>query len=223
MDQQRHFDRQLGSIDRALADMAALVERALVIAVDGLRQPYREIGDAAREVEGHVDRLDDALGHDCQALMALRSPVAGDLRRLVSGMRAALVLEMIGDQAESVSRRVRYLARHTPVPVPAAVVALADAALAAYRRALPALATGSGEDAKAVFALEAETDRLSKVGYAAVRAALSDDGTQAAEWSHLLRAIGRLEHIGDLAAELAEEGVFLCTGQSIRHRHEALA
>lgn len=222
MDHPRRFDHQLSTIDKTLSEMAALVEQALVIAVTGLRHPYREIGQAAKVVEGDVDRLDEAIGQECQSLMALRSPVAGDLRRLISGMRATLILERIGDEAESVSRRVRYLAKHTPVRVPQAVVDLADESLAAYRRALPVLATGAVEDAKAVFAHEAETDRLSKLGYAAIRAELIADGAHAAEWSHLLRAVGRLEHIGDLAVELAEEGVFLHRGASIRHRHEEL-
>ena len=223
MDQPRLFDRRLGAIDAAITEMAGLVDKALVIAVEGLRQPYRDIGKVAKEVEGRVDQFDETLGNDCQELMALQSPVAGDLRRLVSGMRITLVLEMIGDQAESVSRRVRYLARHTPVAIPEAVGTLADAALAAYRRAVPVLLTGSAEDAKAVFALEEETDRITKLSYAAVSAALTADGTHSTEWSHVLRAIGRLEHIADLAAELVEEGIFLHTGQSIRHRHEALA
>jgi phosphate transport system protein len=218
----RHFDRQLRTLDDRVAEMAGLVDQALDLAIAGLLQPYVEVRERARELESRVDALDSAVEEASQALMALQSPVAADLRRLITTMRMAVVLENIGDEAERLAKRARYLARHNAPPLPQPLADLAAAVLATYRQAVPVLRTGDCAAGRSVMRLEAETDRLTKVAYKAVGAAMKTDLERLGEYSHLLRAIGRLENAADLSLQLVEEAVFLHHGVSIRHNHDAL-
>lgn len=219
---ERHFDRQLAALDGRLAEMAALVDQALDLAIAGLLTPYQEVRERAREIESRVDALDSAVEEASQVLMALQSPVAADLRRLIAAMRIAVVLENIGDEAERLAKRARYLARHSVPAFPAELGALAAAVLAAFRQAVPVLRSGDTAAGRAVIALEAETDRLAKACYRALGAAMKTDLDHLGEYSHLLRAVGRLEHAADLSLELVEEAVFLHHGISVRHRLDQL-
>ena len=219
----RHFDRQLTALDVHIAEMVTLVDKALVIACEGLLAPYHEVREVARVVESRVDALDFAIEETSQVLMALQAPVAADLRRLLSTMRIAVVLENLGDEAENIAKRARYLARHQVPIIPAVVSELIAATLAAYRQAVPVLGSGDIEAARAVKVLETETDRLAKLCYQALGVAMKVDLDHLAEHAHLLRAVGRLEHAADLCVELVETAVFLHSGVSIRHRHKTMA
>lgn len=215
---ERNFDRQLSALDGRLAEMAMLVDQALDLAIAGLLAPYQEVRERAREIERRVDALDSAVEEASQALLALQAPVAADLRRLIAAMRIAVVLENIGDEAERLAKRARYLARHSVPAFPPELAALGAAVLAAFRQAVPVMRSGDTGAARAVIALEAETDRLTKACYQALGAAMKTDLDRLGEYSQLLRAVGRLEQAADLSLELVEEAVFLHHGVSIRHR-----
>lgn len=219
---ERYFDRQLTALDDRLAEMAGLVEMALDLAVAGLLAPYQEVRERAREIETRVDALDSAVEEASQALLALQSPVAADLRRLIGAMRIAVVLENIGDEAERLAKRARYLARHSVPAFPPELAELGTAVLAAFRQAVPVMRSGDTAAGRAVIALEVETDRLTKACYRAFAVAMKGDLDHLGEYSHLLRAVGRLEHAADLSLELVEEAVFLHHGISIRHRHDQI-
>jgi len=137
-------------------------------------------------------------------------------------MRIAVVLENLGDEAENIAKRARFLARHAAPPIPGPIAELITAVLAAYRQAVPVLRSGDVEGARAVKVLETETDRLAKLCYQALGVAMKGDLDHIAEHAHLLRAVGRLEHAADLSVELVETAVFLHHGLSIRHRHHVL-
>lgn len=217
------MDRRLGQVDERLDHMADLVARAIALAVDGLKHPRRDLGTDARAIETEVDLLDDSLEQDCQELMALNAPVARDLRHLMVAMRITLLLEDIGDEAESVARRARFLARNEVVARPQALLDLADLVISTFAEARSVLKTGDAETAKRIFAGKAVASDLSRTAFAAIGDSIRSDGAHVGEWSHLLRATDRLRTILDRCKELVEEGWFFHHGTSLRHRHEKLA
>ncbi len=219
----RQIDRRLGQVDENLGQMADLVAKAIALAVAGLKDPHRNLGTEAKAIEQQVDALDDALEQDCQELMALNAPVASDLRRLMGAMRVTLLLEDLGDEAESVARRGRYLARHVVVTRPPALLALAELVMQTYGQACAVVKTGSVDIARAIFAGKPEADVLGRAASTALGESIRQDGEHTAEWSHLLRATERLRTMLERCKELTEEGYFLHHGTSVRHRHEKLA
>jgi len=220
---QRQIDRRLGQVDETLAQMAGLVAKAIALAVAGLKEPHPDLGAEARAIEEEVDSLDDALEQDCQELMAMNAPVARDLRRLMGAMRVTLLLEDLGDEAESVARRGRFLARHAVVPRPPALLELADRVYHLYQQACVVVKTGDPALAREIFAAKPAASELGRHASAALAQSIRSDGDHAAEWSHLLRATERLRTMLERCKELAEEGYFLHHGTSVRHHHEKLA
>src|SRR5690606_19690034 len=138
------------------------------LAVEGLITPRPELGTEARAIEAEVDLLDGALERDCQELMALRSPLAGDLMRLITSMRLTLIIEDIGDQAESIARRGRYLARHHLVERPPELLALAETARRCFRRAVALIDHADRAGVQEVFDLKAEAFAQRKAVFAAL-------------------------------------------------------
>lgn len=220
---QRQIDRRLGQVDERLEQMGDLVAKAIALAVDGLKHPRRDLGTDARAIEVEVDLLDDSLEQDCQELMALNSPVARDLRHLMVAMRITLLLEDIGDEAESIARRARFLARHEVVARPAALLELADLAVSTFAEARSVLKTGDHDTARRIFAGKVVAGELSRTAFADLGESIRNDSGHADEWSHLLRATERLRTILDRCKELVEEGWFFHHGTSLRHHHEKLA
>jgi len=222
MPHQGFMDRRLGEVSGQIADLVDLVGKALDLAVDGLITPRPELGIEARAIEDEVDRLDGALERDCQDLMALRSPLAGDLMRLITSMRLTLIIEDIGDQAESIARRGRYLALHHLVERPPELLALAETVRRCFRRAVALIDRADQAGVQEVFALKAEAFAQRKAVFSALAERIRSDGEHSAEWSHLLRAAERLAGIADHGKELAEEAWFLHHRVRLRHHHEQL-
>jgi phosphate transport system protein len=217
---QRHIDQRLSQVDAQIEHLTNLVGRALELAVTGLANPRRELGTEARAIEAEVDQLDASLESDCQELMALNAPMAGDLRRLVVAMRITMLLEDIGDQAESVAKRGRYLARHHIVERPACLLELGTAVRAMYADVGVSIRNGDEATVKRVLAAKGQCSELGRAAIEAITAAIKANQEHVAEWSHLLRAVIRLRAIADLCKQIAEEAYFLHHRTVVRHHHE---
>lgn len=223
MPHQGFMDRRLGEVAQQIATLVDLVGKAIDLAVEGLIAPRPELGTEARVIEDEVDRMDEALEGDCQDLMALRSPLAGDLMRLITSLRLTLIIEDIGDQAESIARRGRYLARHYLVERPPELLALAETTRACFRRAAGLIDQADQAGVQEVFALKAQAFAQRKAVFTVIAERIRGDGEHSTEWSHLLRAAERLAGIADHGKELAEEAWFLHHRVRLRHQHEQLS
>lgn len=220
---ERQFDRKLTQVGQHLVALGNLVQQAMALAIDGLRSPCLEIANEVKAIEQQVDSLDETIELQCRTMMALNSPVAADLRRVVVSMRVALILEDIGDEVESVARRTRYLARHTIVDRPAEMMGLAELAQATLADCLLMLENGDAVLARRVFDNQNRASEFAKVARQSLGESIARDPTHVAEWSHLLRAVTRLRNIIERGKELAEEAYFLYHKTSLRHHHEKLS
>src|SRR4030065_316122 len=105
----RHFDRELGDLKQDLLRMAALAETAVDKSVESITN---RDSDRAREViidDIMINRMELAIEEQAFKLLALRQPVATDLRLTVAAMRIATELERIGDQAVNIAERALEL------------------------------------------------------------------------------------------------------------------
>src|SRR5665648_424768 len=105
----RHFDRELGNLKQDLLRMAALAETAVSKSVESVTN---RDSDRAREViidDITLNRMELAIEEQAFKLLALRQPVATDLRLTVAAMRIATELERIGDQAVNIAERALEL------------------------------------------------------------------------------------------------------------------
>ncbi|MCX8040512.1 MAG: phosphate signaling complex protein PhoU [Planctomycetota bacterium] len=222
MNNLRHFELELADLKRSVVTMGDLVDRALGLAIDGLRHPTADIRERARTLEDGIDAMETVIEERCHIIIALQSPMVRDLRFVISTMSIAADLEQIGDHAESVSKRAHYIACHQPIANPPELEELGELSRTILRQALECFVSGNSEATRQVFRDESRSDRLTKACFAFIQDRMAEDPKRIKEYTHLLRAVASLEQIGDLAMAIAEESVFIHKAQLIRHNHDQI-
>jgi len=217
----RHFELDLAELKRALVGMGNLVEEMVGAAAKGIVEPNMELRDQVGEMEQRIDALETTIEDRCHQIIALRSPMAGDLRFLISATRITSDLEQVGDLAESITRRAHYIARHHAITNPPALPGLGSLARTMVREALEAFVGGELAIAKRILAEEDQADRLTKESYRAIQEAMKAAPDLINEYTHLMRAVGHFEHIADIAVSIAEEAMYIHHGTLSRHQHLA--
>jgi phosphate transport system protein len=218
----RHFDLELAELKRTLAGMGDLVCQALRHGADCIQDPRVAARDEARPFEERIDALHVQIEERCHQIIALHAPIASDLRLLISALRIASDLEQIGDLAESSCKRASFIARHQRVHNPPDLLALGALVVEMARHALDAFLAADLARARQVLTEEERSDDLTKRCYKAIQAAMCEFPSQIQEYTHLLRAVGLLEHAGDIAVSIAEEAVYVHQGRLIRHKHDEM-
>ena len=220
MAQIRHFDLDLAELKRSLVAMGNLVEDMLALGVGTIVAPNLDARDRASALEERVDAAETMIEERCHQMIALQSPMARDLRFLISATRIASDLEQVGDLAESITKRADYIARHSPVANPECLNPLGTIARRMINQALEAFVTGNLGVARGIMGEEREADALTKLCYGGIQAAMQAHPELIKEYTHLLRAVGHLEHAADIAVSIADEAVYIHRGDLVRHQHD---
>jgi phosphate transport system protein len=215
----RHFEVELAEVKRLLVGMGDLVERMLQLGIAAILHPTVESRDQLSAVEAQVDDLQDDIEERCQRLIALQSPMAKDLRFLIAALRIAGDLEQVGDLTEGLGKRATYIARHHSVRNPPEMIPLSELCVRMVHQAMEAFVSGDIELAKQILIEEDQADELTKQSYKSIQGFMVADVSCIKEYTHLLRAVGHLEHVADIAVAIAEEAVYIHRGTMIRHQH----
>ena len=109
MDVHTHFQMELEELKENLLKMAALVEEAINNAVQSLVKRDSELAKKTLDGEDRINKLEIAIEDMCLKLLALRQPMASDLRFITSAMKIITDLERIGDQAVNIAERAVFL------------------------------------------------------------------------------------------------------------------
>ena len=110
------FDRDLEEIQANLMRMGGLVESAIQRATKALIDRDPDLAAKVRADDKKIDALDEALHAECARLIALRQPIASDLRTVLGVMRIVANLERIGDYAKNLAKRTAVLLELPEVP-----------------------------------------------------------------------------------------------------------
>ena len=207
------FHEELDSIELEVLVEGELAERAIDRAVTAL---VTGDADLAREVIAEDDAVDErylSVERRILEVLALQTPVAGDLRRLSAILHINLHLERIGDQAVNAAK-IFLSVRDLP---PGATVLshlneMGDMVRAMIRTALASLRDRDLELALTLTAMDDPVDRLNMGMYREVAALASDP--QMLEWGLRMNVLARqLERVGDNAVDIGEQVAFLLTGE----------
>src|SRR3972149_2756865 len=100
-----HFQKELEELKESLLKMASLVEEALRNAIQSLVERDSSLAQKTFDVEDRINKMENAIDEMCLRLLALRQPVATDLRFITSAMKINTDLERMGDQAVNIGER----------------------------------------------------------------------------------------------------------------------
>ncbi|TDK28693.1 phosphate signaling complex protein PhoU [Luteimonas aestuarii] len=199
--------RLIGEILR-MGEMAAAQLEAALDVVD-----RRDDKAAARIIANDeaIDALEHVVSQDVMKL-ALRGPMARDLREILAALRISADIERIGDYAANVAKRSTALNLSPPLPLTRGLNAIGQLAVTQIRDVLQAYRDNDAEAAQRVRAKDAEIDTLYTGLFRELLTYMMEDARAITPCTHLLFMAKNIERIGDHATNIAENIWFLVHG-----------
>jgi phosphate transport system protein len=207
-----HLDRAMREIKDEVLRMGSLVAAQINAAIDAL---VAHDADLATQVIVSDGRINEAQRHVSALIVttiATQQPVARDLRFLLSLDHVTYELERIGDHAASVAKQARKLAPHPPLKHYVDLPRMGRQAAELVRAVLHALVDLDQQRAREVAAIDDEIDHQYHQIFGEVVALMRSDGDNVERGTRILFAAHYLERIGDRVTNIAEDVVFLATG-----------
>ncbi len=208
------FDDELKAIDTTLAEMGGMAEAQLAKAIDAL---VRRDSDLARQVikeDKLIDDLEAALDHNAIRLIALRQPMAEDLRMVITALKTSANIERIGDYSKNIAKRAITLAQTEPVgDTVKTIKRMSILAQELVSSVLDAYVKRDIRAADDVRRRDAEVDRIHTGLFREMLTHMIETPHNITACTHLLFIAKNIERIGDHATNIAEYVHFMVSGQ----------
>jgi phosphate transport system protein len=212
----KSFDESLLRLSETVQRMGGLAEAQLASAVDSVVRRDAELATRVVEEDPKVDELERQIDEMVMKLLALRAPVASDLRLVLSTLRIAADIERIADYAKNVAKRAIALAQISPLKPTHAIPRMGKVVQEMIKDVLDAYANRDVERADAVWARDEELDEMYSSLFRELLTYMMEDARNISGSTHLLFIAKNIERIGDHATNVAEQVHFMVTGTTIK-------
>jgi phosphate transport system protein len=216
----RQFDRELAELKTNILRMGELAEQAVEKSIDSVLNRNSELAKEVIIGDLIVNELELNIDEQCLKLLALRQPLATDLRLITAAMRINADLERIGDQAVNIAERALELNQRPPLKLPIDIEAMAKVALDMVRTSIEAFIQQNPQMAVQVCQRDVEVDTLDDEYIQKLLSFMLQDTPAVGRSVHYIIIIRNIERIADLATNIAEDIVFIAEGKVIKHRCE---
>jgi phosphate transport system protein len=212
-----HFQREMDRLNQHLVANSKRVEDQVNKAFNALVN--MDVTAARKVIKGdaEVDNVEVEMEEECLKLLALYQPVANDLRLIVAVLKINNDLERIGDHAKNMAEIVLHMADGEPLKIPENMVAIFEKTKLMLRKALLAFVELDRKLAEAVLAMDDEVDTLCKSQLPLQIELIKHEPHLTGQHLMLLSLCRQMERIGDHASNIAEDIVYLLSGEIIRH------
>lgn len=217
-----HLQRDLEHLQKRILALASAVEQAVARAIRALLERDADLARSLMEGDTAIDLEENLIEEECLKILALHQPVAGDLRRVAAILKINTDLERMADLASNIAERVSELTQGPPVPIPGGFQVMADLTNSMVGDSLDAFVKLDVELAKRVCRLDDEVDRHNREIIAQVIKYMKKSADNVEPGLNLFSISRQLERIADHATNIAEDVVYLISGEIIRHHPEAL-
>lgn len=208
------FDRDLEAVQAHVMKMGGLVEEAIVEAARALETRDVELAERVRRADKRIDELELLINEETARVIALRGPIASDLRLVLSVIKIAAALERCGDYAKNIAKRTSILAQMQPVgSAPTSIRRMAREVEAMLKDALDAYIQRDVELAEAVRARDEEIDQMYTSLFREFLTFMMEDPRNITACMHLHFIAKNVERMGDLVTSIAEQVIYLVTGR----------
>lgn len=214
------FDDDLDELRALISQMGGLAEAAIADAVKALDR--RDTDLAMRVVNGdkRIDELEVEVEKLAVRLIALRAPMADDLREVVSALKTASVIERIGDYAKNIAKRVAIFAEANPIAPMTIVPEMARVVAQMVKSALDAFVARDPELAARVRERDKTVDDFYNSLFRTLLTYMMENPNNITASAHLLFIAKNLERIGDHATNVAEMVYYSATGIYLEEREK---
>jgi phosphate transport system protein len=211
-----HFEQELAGLKNSLLSMASHAESAVLQAVEAVVNRDHDLALRVRASDASIDRYEIEIDETAIRLLAM-APLASDLRLITVAMKVSQNLERVGDEATKIANRARDLSQEPPLKLVVDIPRLAQAAIEALKASLDAFVSQDAAAARALIPRDKEIDALNKEIHRQLVEQMIADPETIIRCLNLIVVAKSLERIADHAKNVAEEVVYFCEAQDIRH------
>ena len=205
-------------LEQLTADVAAMGGLAESLLSDALESVVTRDADLARETvarDARIDQMQRDIEKQIIRVLALRQPIAQDLRLCIGALKIVADLERVGDLAKSIARRVPTLNDSDPTSFVASVDRMGKLVQGHLHQVLNAYATSEINQAVGVWERDDDIDEHYNAMFRELVNAMTTEPDMIEPGAHLLFVAKNLERIGDHATNIAEVVHYLVTGREI--------
>jgi phosphate transport system protein len=217
---ERPFDEELKLLKEKLLDMASRAEEQIGLAVRGLKDRKQEMACEVLAKEEAINRLDIEIDDMALRLLALRQPMATDLRFITSAMKIGSDLERIGDLAVNIAERTLELLKFPQLKPLIDIPRMAEMSQEMVRDALNAFVNGDAVLAKNVCQRDDQVDQLNNQIFRELLTFMMADAATIPRAVDLILVGRHLERIADHATNIGEDVIYMVRGKTIKHHIE---
>jgi phosphate transport system protein len=212
-----HFQKELEELKENLLKMATMVEEAIRESVHSLVKRDSELAQKTLDGEDRINKMEIAIDEMCLKLLALRQPMAADLRFITSAMKIITDLERMGDQAVNIAERAITLNQEPQLKPYIDIPRMAEITQSMVKDVLDAFVNHDSKLARSVCQRDDMVDGLNDQVFRELLTYMISDPRTITRAVHLMIVCRCLERIADHATNIAEDVIFMVDALVIKH------
>ncbi len=212
------FDNEIGQLRGHIAEMGGRAEAAITNAMEALVRRDHELARQVIEGDKAIDKLEAEVEKLAVQIIALRAPMADDLRDVVAALKIAAVLERIGDYGKNIARRVGAIEGRRKIEPLSLLPSMAQVATEMVHDVLNAFAARDAAAAVRVNERDRVVDDFYNSIFRTLVTYMVEYPPTISDAAHLLFVAKNLERVGDHATNVAEMVYFAATGEHMAER-----
>lgn len=206
------FDEDITRLRGLIAEMGGLAEVAIQEALDAMVRGDVELGDRVVARDKKIDALETEVDKLAVRIIALRAPMADDLREVIAALKIAGVIERIGDYSKNIAKRVSMIEGRERFEPLTLLPAMGEVASEMVHDVLTAYAARDPGLAREVISTDAKVDAFYNSIFRNLVSHMVENPATISSAAQLLFVARNLERIGDHATNVAEMVHFAATG-----------
>ncbi len=211
----KSFTEQLAALANAVAQMGGLTETQFMNAIEAIVKRDTKLAELAIGTDERVDRIQQAVEDQALKLLALRQPIAVDLRTTLAAIKIAYELERVGDLAKNMGKRALLLNREPPIRLTQSLARMGRQTLSQLNAVLDAYSDRDADAAKNIWLQDEEIDQLYDSLFRELLTYMMEDPRTISLCAHLLFIAKNIERAGDHATNIAETVYHMATGSHL--------
>ncbi len=216
------FDEDITRLRGLIAEMGGLAEVSIEEAMDALVKGNVEIARQVIERDKRIDALEMAVDRLAIRILALRAPMADDLREVIASLKIAGVIERIGDYAKNIAKRVGHIEGRKRFEPLTLLPAMAEIASEMVHDVLTAYAARDAVAAEEIISRDTKVDAFYDSIFRNLVSFMVENPATISTAAQLLFVARNLERIGDHATNIAEQVHYTVTGIYLPEREDVL-
>ena len=217
---ERQFDQELNILKEDLLKMASLAEEAIAKSIKALVERDSTLAQEVIDRDREINLLEIEINNQCLKLLALKQPMAIDLRFITSAMKIISNLERIADQAVNIAQRTHELIKQPLLKPLIDIPRMAKLAQEMVKTSIDSLVNKDSLLAKRIGERDNLVDDLNDQIFRELLTYMIEDPRTIKRAIELILVGRHLERIADLATNISEEVVYILNGKNIKHPNQ---